>query len=239
MRLRTAGILTLVAIGGLSVAAIRVTGQQGDKAPNRQDAPKDAQDSPSCKGIQQLELANRLIKLGREEKNAEMLCLAAQIIHKNPTQELKVGFDSKGGKDGPAAKKTDNSPKALVAEAKKLATTPMAEAMATATEKMVQEATRDAVGGPKHDVFTIKPGEVITWKPLSFVGGKKAVVDIEYLIDGRMTLEIFDGNGQRVAVDNIPGHFVNCQWYPAVTGPFIIRLTNNDTISFVCDLLTN
>jgi hypothetical protein len=147
--------------------------------------------------------------------------------------------ESKGGTEGKSAQAMDNSPKALVAEAKKMATTPAAEALAASTEKMVQEAQRDAAGGPKTDNFVIKPGETITWKPITFVGGKKAIVDIEYVVDGRMTLEVFDQSGNLVARDNIPGHYVNCQWFPAQTGSFTCRLTNNDTISFLCNLLTN
>jgi hypothetical protein len=236
------GMALAAALGlGFAVFSTSWAGHQQQPAkqgPNKmEEPPKDAKDSDTTKSVQHLELANQLIAFGRQEKHAESLLVAAQILHKNPSQALTSGYTASGGP--PDKKSEGNNAKALVAEARKISSSPHCEAMATATEKMLQESTRGVVGGPKKDVFTIRPGETITWKPISFRGNEKAVVDIEIFVPGAMTLEIIDQNNNIVARDNVRGHYYNCVWYPAWTGPFTFRLTNHDRMSFNCDLLTN
>jgi hypothetical protein len=247
MNARSMAVWSLAAVATLGFAVVSLClaaapQQPGKKEPNMmQQPPKDARDSEKIVAIQNLELANKLIHYGRQEKHAESLLVAAQILHKNPTQPLMVGFTITGEKEGkrPAASNEGNSPKALVLEAKRMSSTPHLESLAMATEKMLQEATRGAVGGPRRDYCNIRPGESITWRPIDFRANEKAVVDIEIFNYGVMTLEVIDQNGHIIVRDNVPGHYYNCAWYPAWTGPFVIRLTNQDRMSFNVDFLTN
>jgi hypothetical protein len=231
----------LLAVAAMSYGAPRETVPQDKKKANMQDPPKDAKDSDTIKAVKNIELAYKLVGYGRQEKSAESLLLAAQILHKNPTQELKAGFTVTGGMpaDKAMAAKNAVTPKILLAEAKKMSSSPQVEALAAATDKMLQEGTRGAVGGPKSDFFSIAPGQTITWKPVAFRANEKAVVDVEYVVFGRLVLEVYDDNGNLVGRDNIPDHFVNVTWYPIREGTFTFRLTNNDTIAFACSMLTN
>lgn len=211
------------------------------KGPNIQEAPKDAKETEQTKALQDLELASRLIQYGRKNKHAESLLIAAQVLHNTPTQELKVESKASGKPKEKAAPpaKVDNSPKALVAEAKRLSSSPAVASLAEATLKILDEAPRGPVGGPRVDNFTIQPGQRITWDPITFVGLQRATVFIDNRVFGNMLLEVFDQFGNRVAVDGVPGTFFSATWTPAFNGPFTIRLTNRDTIAFRCVLTTN
>ena len=119
-------VFTLFAVVGLSIAlfASGVASEPQDvkqQGTNVQAPPKDAQDNAKSKALHDLELAGRLISYGRQEKNAESLLLAAQILHKTPTEMMKSGFTIEGSKGDPV--KTPLWTKGaseLVAEAKKM-----------------------------------------------------------------------------------------------------------------------
>jgi hypothetical protein len=236
----------IVLLSGLGLAVHSTTfteraTAQDKKGPNVQDPPKGLKESAKTKALEDLELATRLIQYGRKHKNAESLLVAAKILHNTPTEKLTVGYKVTGEKPEkmvmPA--KVDNSPKALVAEAKKMSSTPATEALAAATLKAIDEDPRGALGGPRTDGFVIQPGQTITWNPITFVGNQPAVVHIANVVFGTMILEVRDQFGNLVARDNIPGTFFRCTWTPAFTGPFTVRLINIDTISFRCGLGTN
>jgi len=234
-------VAVLVGVGILGFTVLPATivgGEKGKdkKGPNIQDPPKDAKLSESTKALQDLELAARLIQYGRKNKNGNSLLLAAQILHKTNTMPLKVPHTSEGGTESVKTPKVDNSPKALITEAKKLGAV---EGMITATQKIIDEDTRGAVGGPRVDGFTIRAGETINWDPIQFAGGQKAVVHVDNGIYGRMILEVRDQFGNVVVRDNVPGSFYRVEWYPAFTGSYRIRLVNVDTISFICGMATN
>jgi hypothetical protein len=191
--------------------------------------------------MQDLELANQLIGYGRQQKCAECLLMAAQILHKTPSEPLKVAHSTmdKPGTTITKIAKVNNSPKALLAEAKKMSSTPQVETLAMATEKMMQDEIRGAVGGPRVDSFTIGSFQTVTWNPISFRAGERAEVYINTGVFSVMTLEISDENGIIVARDNIPANYYRCVWTPRWTGPFRIRLISNDNLSFNCRLATN
>jgi hypothetical protein len=233
-------IVSLGAVTALSLAVLSTTGQE-KKGPNIQDPPKGAKASKTDKLVGDLDLAAGLIQYGRANKHAESLLIAAQILHKTPTEPLKVGHtvESKEGVKTKPVAKVDNSPKGLVAEAKKLSSSAHVEALAAATQKMIDETTREAVGGPKVDSFTIQPFQTINWNPIDFVGGRLAVVHVHTGVYGSMILEVRDQFGNVIAKDSRPGISFRCEWYPAFTGPYRFRLINIDTIAFNCGMATN
>ena len=232
-----------VILGGLCTG-LTVMGQDKTekKGPNVQDPVKGAKESDKNKALQDLDLASRLIQYGRTNKHAESLLIAAQILHNTPTTKLKVKATVVGEKKADVAEpvKANNSPKALVAEAKKLSTSAAVESLAKATLIILDEEPRGRLGGPGVDgPFILYPNQERTWNGMTFVGGQMAEVAIANGVYGRMILEVRDQFGNVVARDNVPGSFYNCRWTPAFTGPFTIRLTNLDTIAFRCGMATN
>lgn len=224
----------------LSLAFVAQSGVSGEKkGPNQQDPPKDSQDGAASKAIRDLEAANLLVAIGRRDKHAESLLVAAQILHRTQTQPIgaeRKATETANPKTLPAQ---DNTPKGLIAEAKKLSSAPHVMALAEATSKMVEEDVRGAVGGPKVDSFVIQPGQVVNWNPIRFFANQKAEVYIDNGTSGRMLLQVFDDVGNLVAQDNVPGSYYRCVWYPRWTGDFRFRLTNLDNIAFRCGMATN
>lgn len=234
----------LVAVGGVWLGMLSVVpadDKTDKKGTNIQEATKDTKEAASSKAMASIELANSLIRWGREEKNAEALLLAAQIIHKTPTDKLKAERTVTGGKAEKTAKaaKMSNTPKALIAEARKLSSAPQVEALAQATGKMLEETTRGAAPGPKVDSFYIGAFQTINWNPITFYANERAEVYISVGAQSRMVLEVFDENGNVVARDSVPGNYYRCVWNPRWTGPFRVRLTSNDSFGFNCGLATN
>jgi hypothetical protein len=244
MSLRNQAVLGLAAVVVLGFAGTSTMAQDDakpdKKGTNVQEAAKDAKESAKTKAMQDLELANQLIRYGRQEKNAESLLLAAQILHKTHTSPLNVQH-AVTGKSDPAqkAQKMDNSPTALVAQAKRLSSSSQVEALAMATEKLLQEGTRGAAGGPRVDAFSVGPLQSVTWNPITFRAGERAEVFISTGLFSVMILEITDENGNLVVRDNIPANFYRCVWYPRWTGTYRIRLINNDNMFFNCGMATN
>jgi hypothetical protein len=234
-------LLGAIGVGGYFVVFGEKSTAQDKKGPNVQEPVKAVKESDKTSALQDLELAARLIQYGRSQKHAESLLIAAQIIHKTPTEKLDAGFEVQGGKDNASAPpaKEDDSPKALVAEAQKLSDSPHVESLAAATSNILEESPRGAAGGPKTDNFVIQAFETVTWRPIAFVGLQPAVIHINNRVFGAMVLEVIDEFGNVVARDNIPGTYFRVQWTPAFTGPFTIRLRNIDSIAFHCTVLTN
>ncbi len=245
MKARSKVVLGLVAIAALGFA-VASTVTAGDtksdkKGSNVQEMSKGAKMSATTRAIQDLALASQLIRYGRQEKNGESLLLAAQILHKTSTKPLKVAHKATGKEGDKPAKmvKANNSPKALLAEAKKISSGPQLAALAMATEKLLEEDVRGAVGGPKVDNFTIGAFQTINWNPINFRAEERAEVFISTGVNSRMILEIIDENNNVVVRDNVPGNYYHCVWSPRWTGPFRLRLVSNDNLAFNCRLATN
>jgi hypothetical protein len=233
-----AAVVVLCGVGTHST--VLAQGDKGEKKPNVQESPKNLKLDEKTKALQDLALAYRLIAFGREHKNAESLLLAAKIIHNNPTAALNANKNEVTGKAAAApAGQKDNSPKALIAEAKAITTAPHVTALATATEQTIAEEPRGRIGGPARLIQTVGSGQVWT-VTASFAGGRQAEVDIDLNgVPARCVMTVHDEFGNLITRDTVPGNFYNCRWVPAFTGQFTIRLSNIDTIALRCDLLTN
>jgi hypothetical protein len=241
-------LLGLVAVGGLGLAVASCPAQDqaktDKKGTNTQEPGKGAKASAKSRAMADLELASELIRFGRREKNGESLLLAAQILHKTATRPLNVGHETSGqaggqGQTAKAGKKMGDNPKELVAEARRMSSSPACEALAMATDKMLQEATRGAANGPASDYFTVQPLQTVRWNPISFRAGERAEVYVNTGSYSNMVLEVTDENGNLVAQDNVPANYYRCVWTPRWTGSFRIRLVNRDNITFNCRLVTN
>jgi len=234
------GLATVACLGFAVMTNVTADDTKPDKKVNVQDAPKDAKATMKSKAIQDLELAHQLIRYGRQEKNAESLLLAAQILHKTPTKAMKIKSTT-GNVDETTSRplKVNNSPKALVAEAKKLSSDPQVEALAMATEKLLEESTRAPIGPVRVAGFTIFSNQTWTSEPVTFRGAERGEVYINTGIFSNMALEIIDELGNVVVRDNVPGNYYRCVWYPRWTGSFRFRLINYDSIGFNCRLATN
>jgi len=231
---------TTVATLGICLAILANVSGQDKKGPNVQQAPKGAKDNQKTKYLHDLELAYKLIQFGRDNKHAESLLIAAQILHQTPTEALKVEHKIEGeAKKSKEGKKVDNSPAGLIAEAKKMSSAPHVASLAAATQKIIEEEPRGRVGGPGLDKFSISAGQTVNWNAINFVGGQRAEVAVATDLKGSLILEVRDQSGNLIARDTAFDNLFQVYWYPAFTGPFFVRLINTDNIFFNCALATN
>ena len=131
--------------------------KKGTNQAPAQDAAK-AKTSAEADAVQQLGLAHSLIEYGRKNKAPEALITAARILAANSTVELAEKPTHEAAPDAPKTETkdkpaSDDSPKALLEEAKKLSKdNPAIVALADSLE-----LSRGAVGGPKQAVSVVLP----------------------------------------------------------------------------------
>ena len=200
-----------------------------EKKGTNQAPPEDAaQAKPSADAdsIQQIHLAHSLIEHGRKNKAPEALITAARILGANGTVELDQKPTHETPPDAPQGEKKDkpacdNSPKALLQEAKELSgNNPAIVALANSVE-----LSRGAVGGPKRVVEVVEPSDIDVYK-VTFRGGEVARAAVSGDGDTRLDLYIYDENGNLVTSQVGPGDDCLASWVPKWSGVFIIKVVN-------------
>jgi hypothetical protein len=223
----------------LLASAIPLTAQE-KKGPNQASPEAAAKVKPSAESesVQQLHLAHSLINYGRKNKAPEALITAARIISAHGTVELKQEPTRKSAPDAPKSETStpaaDNSPKALLAEAKKLSNN---NAAVVALANSV-ELSRGVVGGPKSYVTTI-PGLTTDSYTFTFRGGELALCSVNGIGLTRIDQYIYDQNGTLVYSQVGPGDQCLSSWVPLWTGTYTIRVVNRGLLPNVYTILTN
>jgi hypothetical protein len=230
------------AIGSALLFAIAAPLTAQEKKGTNQAPPEDAaQAKPSADAdsVQQIHLAHSLIEYGRKNKAPEALITAARILgatgtvelEQKPTREAAPDASKAEKKDKPAC---DNSPKALLQEAKELSSNnPAVVALANSVE-----LSRDAVGGPKRVVEVVEPAAADVYK-ITFRGGEVARVAVSGDGDTRLDLYVYDENGILVNSQVGPGDDCLSSWMPKWTGVFIIKVVNRGRVPNRYIMVTN
>lgn len=232
-RLSWIALIALITVWTVPVAA------EDKKETNTQpaDAGK-AVVTAEAEAVQRLSLAQGLIHYGRKNKVPEALITAARILADTSTVELKEKPDhEKNPKvETPAKPKpdVDNSPKALLEEAK---------VMSGQNEAIIKlanaiEIKRGAVGGPKRTVEVVEPLAIDTYK-IRFRADEIAKVAISGDGDTRLDLYIYDENGNLVTSQVGPGDDALASWVPKWTGTFIIKVVNRGLLQNKYVIATN
>jgi len=176
--------------------------------------------------VHKLALAMSLVQYGRKSKAPEALITAARILAEvggdkldaKPTTTADAKAPAGGKKTKPEA---DNSPKALLAEAKRLSgDDPAIVKLANSVE-----LSRGAAGGPKRAVNTLDAFSTDSYT-VTFRGGEVARVAISGDGDTRLDLYIYDEFGNLIESRVGPGDDAMASWVPKWTGPFTIKVVN-------------
>lgn len=231
----TYSVLTL-ASGLLLALAVFLTASGLTKAdekngPNRASPEATAKAKPAANAdaIQQIHLAYSLIEYGRKNNAPEALITAARILGSQGTTELKQKPKQDKPADAPKAEKNekpapDNSPKALLEEAKKLSKNdPAVVTLANSVE-----LTRGVSGGAQFQLNALSPRATAHYR-FTFKGGEFALVTVAGDGDTRLDLNIFDENNQLVTSRAGPGDKRLATWVPNRTGVFTIQIVNQGT----------
>lgn len=235
---RLLGISLLVALTGAWTAPLGAQDKKGtNTAPA--DAAGKATPSADADAVQRLSLAYGLIHYGRKNKVPEALITAARILADTSTVDLK---DKPARGDAPKGEKTadkpkaevDNSPKALLEEAKTLS---------GQNESVVKlanavEIKRGAVGGPKRTTEVVKGLDTDVYR-IAFRGDEIAKVAISGDGDTRLDLYIYDENGNLITSQVGPGDDALASWVPRWAGTFTIKVVNRGRIANRYVIATN
>jgi len=223
----------------LLAIAVPLTAEE-KKGTNQAPAEAAAKAKPSAEAeaVQQLQLAHSLIAYGRKHKAPEALITAARILSAHGTVELKAKPTHESVPDAPKGQKSipapDNSPKALLEEAKKLSNNnPAVVLLANSIE-----LTRGAVGGPKVAVATVS-GLCSDIYTVNFRGAELAQVGVSGAGLTRLDLYIYDENGNLVTSQVGSGDDCLARWVPRWTGPFTIKVVNRGLLPNIYTILTN
>lgn len=237
MRPMSIVLLCLVA----AAAAPRLTGAEEKKGTNAAapEAVAGAKANDAADKVQKVALAHSLIRYARKSKAPEGLITAARILAEvggekleaKPTSVADPKAPKAGKKDKPVA---DNSPKALLAEAKKLSgDDPAIVKLANSVE-----LSRGAVGGPKRAAHSVNALGTDSFS-VTFRGGEVARVAISGDGDTRLDLFIYDEFGNLVDSRVGPGDDAMASWVPKWTGKFTIKVVNRGIVYNRYVIVTN
>jgi len=231
----------------LSCAAVTAPtlfgGLNADKKGKTNSADK-GKTTPAAQAVQDLALAYSLIDYGRKHKSPAALITAARILGTVPTSKLKAEAttekSSEAGKPGKKSASTaDNSPSALLGEAKRLSRNdPHVTALAEQAADAIAEKSRGAVGGPKIKRTSVSSFSVDRYH-ISFRGGQVARILLRGDHDTDLDLYVYDENGHLIVSDTDRTDTCYVRWYPRWTGPFTIRVRNRGRVYNRYTVVTN
>ncbi len=237
-RLALAGALLVVTVSLMTGGLTRADEKKGANQAPPEVAAK-AKPSANAEAIRQFQLAHSLIEYGRKNKAPEALITAARILAANGTTEMKEKPKHVNPADAPKAAKNekkapDNSPKALLEEAKKLSNNnPSVVALANSVE-----LARGVEGGPQLRISALSPRGTDEYT-FTFKGGEFALVTVLGDGDTRLDLYIYDASGNLVTSHVGPGDKRLVSWVPWRTGVYTIQIVNQGTRWNWYTLLTN
>jgi hypothetical protein len=203
-----------------------------------QEAAAKAKSSDEADAVKDIHLAHQLIEFGRKHKTPEALITAARILGSHGTVELAEKATHQVAENAPKDEKkgspSDDSPKALLEEAKRISNNePGIVALANSVE-----ISRGASGGPKRTVDQVM-GLATDEFRITFNGLEVATVALSGDGDTRLDLYVYDENGNLVTSQVGPGDDCLATWVPRWTGTFIIRIVNRGVLSNRYVLVTN
>jgi len=235
VHVRWLGVVAMLAGLGMVSAA-----EEPAKKGTNQAAPdQKATVSAEAEAVKDLNLAYSLVRYGRKNKSPEALVMAAKVLARIATQELKAKpvtvTDPKAPKAAPAKPVGPMaSAKTLLDEAKKLSNNDAA--IVAMADKV--ELNRGARGGPKRSTDVVKALSTDSFS-IVFNGGELARVAISGDGDTRLDLYVYDESGNLIDSRVGPGDDALCTWVPKWSGKFTIRIVNRGPVANQYVIATN
>ncbi len=235
-------LYSALALTSTLLLALAVPLAAEEKKGTNQSPPEEAakaKSSADADAVPKIHLAHSLIEYGRKNKAPEALITAARILSTHGTSEMKEKpTHEKPERGAEGAKKdkaeSDNSPRALLEEAKKMSNnSPAIISLANSIE-----LTRGAVGGPKRTVEVVEPLATDQYK-ITFRGGEVARAAVSGDGDTRLDLFVYDENGNLVTSQVGPGDDCLASWVPRWTGVFVLRVINRGRLPNRYVIVTN
>lgn len=190
-------------------------------------------DVPAGSGVRVIALSQDLADLGRRDKDALMLIVAADIAKKADVRRIDRA------PEGAVAESSDPyAVEALLAEAVALGgASPVIKALA---DEVRASATKGRVVSKGYSVATLKGAGTDWYRGQKFVGGQYAEVSVQARGgSGSLDLFLYDDKGNLVCRDLRQSGTGYCGWTPSVTSSFDIKIVNRTGQAFRYALSTN
>jgi len=244
MKVRQKMCVAVVALGCAAVTAPALFGGLDAGKKGETNSTEKGKTTPAAQAVQDLALAYSLIDYGRKHKSPEALITAARILGTVPTSKLKAEVttekSSDAGKPGKKSASTaDNSPSALLGEARSMAgNNKHIVALAEQAADAIAEKSRGRVGGARLYRRNAPAYTTVIYR-ISFRGGRIARVLVRGDHDTDLDLYVYDKYGHLVA--STTGPFDTCfvQWVPTWTGPFTVHVRNRGGVYNRYTMVTN
>ena len=216
--LMAAGAVGLMALAGVAVAA----DQTGSNASAKAAAP-----TASSTAVQQAHLAGELADYGRSARSPMALVLAAELTAATAGPDVKRTKTAEAGTAAaPAADKTDKpatTVASLLSEARAMAGPDASLQPVIQRIAAMENKGRDR--GPSRTYERVLAGGSDSYTT-RFVGGEPAIVYVDGDGDTDLDLYVYDQNGNQICSDTDNTDTMLCQWTPAWTGTFTVKIKN-------------
>jgi hypothetical protein len=215
-------VVTLLGAAAMSATAFAETATPPATSKKERNAADTAKKPAELSAVKQLELSSNLAKLGRANKDALQLIVAAQIL-----QGASPKYEARKPDDAPASavvgpEKAD-SVASLLDEAKALSKND--KTIVALADDVKASASKGRVGGGIISLGQIG-GSTIHTRTINFQGGRFAEVGAVGIDTSAIMLEVFDQNGNLICRDTDPAY---CSFNPIWTGPFTVRVHNDSS----------
>jgi len=231
---------TTLTIGASILAIAMASAVHADtKAPSTDGPTTKTEVSAGVSGAAKLETAYRLAAYGRDKSDPQALILSAKMMNEVGAQsaELKGATTSGGAPD--AKTKTAKPPAtaaSLLDEAEGLARGD--QAVLTQIAEVRASAQKGFVGGVRRTVIRIPARSVWSWTGTA-VAGQQAIAIANGDGDTDIDMKVYDNNGNLVCEDVLNDYTPACQWTPAWSGNFTLKVVNNGSVYSDTVFVTN
>ena len=190
-------------------------------------------EAPAGSGVRIIALSQDLADLGRRDKDALMLIVAADIAKKADVRQI-----DRVPEGGTAETSDPYAVEALLTDAVALGgASPVIKALA---EEVRATATKGRAVSKGYSVATLKGAGTDWYRGHKFVGGQYAEVSVQGRGGtGSVDLFLYDDKGNLVCRDLRQSGTGYCGWTPSATSVFDIKIVNRTGQPFRYALSTN
>lgn len=194
--------------------------------------------SAGVSGASKLETAYRLAAYGREKSDPQALILSAKLMNEVGAQAADIKGQTTGAAADAGSKtpKPETTAKSLLDEAEGLARGDAG--VLSQIAEVRASAQKGFVGGVRRSVIRIPARSVWTWSGTA-VAGQQAIAIAQGDGDTDVDMKVYDQSGNLVCEDVLNDYTPACQWTPAWSGTFTLKLVNNGNVYTDTTFVTN
>lgn len=228
---KTMGVMVAMVLAATSLD-VAAGGAKGNNV-----ADKAAAESESSRAVRQLYLADELADYGHDARNPMALIVAAEMIAQAGARDVEQAKTAEGkGTAGDKTAKPERDVASLLGEARALSG--QNAALLAAIDRVAASESKGRSNGPGQVSERVLAGDTDTYT-IRFDGGESAGVVVVGDGDTDLDLYVYDENGNLVCKDDDRTDTMLCEWTPAWTGDFTVKIKNLGGVYNAYEMATN